>query len=359
MGMGSSKVKKKYALQEVGENVTNNYTSNNNNTISDDSRRQVKRNGENSSSMKQTRKSKKHAMNSLSTWGSKNTNTFPDVHSKKKTHKEILPDWAIPKFSKWESHHTTKAEEEQVNNVRSTLSHCLAFSEENRERLARDKILSPRTLFSEIFTKPLNQITERECYILETFISEHIIRWDRELHATIKLQKIWRGHHGKRIATNTRQQKLLYLDIMKADRRRKYDEFMSKKMLHLNNTSTLPVNEELRKEKERMEDEKQKRQEKATFMYQFIACGGLREQGNNVDLKDYECFQDPVSQRKLYLLLKTMNRINNASLDESAWLGVKRREFFKLWVVLTKRMHFYRKASLWNLRSWFDKWDNR
>jgi len=299
----------------------------------------------------------------LSTWG------FPEVHHTKKSHPEVLPKWAVPKFKQWDNHNQTKQTSERIKHVKATLKHCTDFTKANRTRLLHDKILSPRTLFSEIFFKAPVHITEHECYLLETFISEQIIHWDKENEAAIFVQRVWRGHHGKATMHSMKAKQLLMKDLLKADQRLKVDRAMAEQYRQEGQKTLEEYGLQRKKQREQKEQEELERKSKQGFMCMFLASGGLKRMGppttaimasgTTTTLPELPGLTDSVSQRKLHLLIKTMKRINNATQDQSAWYGVKRREYWKEWVDQTKRLHFQQQALFWNKQQWFEKWQQR
>ena len=71
------------------------------------------------------------------------------------------------------------------------------FKEMYGERLERDKILSPRTLFSEIFQKVPEEYTESDISVLEAYMEQRLKEWEREDNAATRFQKMWRGKQGR------------------------------------------------------------------------------------------------------------------------------------------------------------------
>ena len=66
------------------------------------------------------------------------------------------------------------------------------------ERMIRDKILSPRTLFREIFEKRPENYTDADILVLESYMELRLKEWEREDNAATKFQKVWRGRHGRK-----------------------------------------------------------------------------------------------------------------------------------------------------------------
>ena len=59
------------------------------------------------------------------------------------------------------------------------------------ERMIRDKILSPRTLFREIFEKRPENYTDADILVLESYMELRLKEWEREDNAATKFQKVW------------------------------------------------------------------------------------------------------------------------------------------------------------------------
>jgi hypothetical protein len=200
---------------------------------------------------------------------------FPQVHKDDRHRSNALPEWAVPKFKQWEKHILSKEEEEQKYHVNATLAHCKKFTNTHRRRLVHDKILTPRTLFSEIFTKPPAKISEHECYILETYVSDTQVRWDKEYEAALFVQRVWRGYQGSNAAHHAKKQFVLAKDRALADRRKLHDTKTMRKIVQDGEKSMEEHATLEKKKRELIQQEMMERQHQESFMVRFLASGGL------------------------------------------------------------------------------------
>ena len=65
-----------------------------------------------------------------------------------------------------------------------------------------------------------------------------------------------------------------------------------------------------------------------------------------------------MSDNKHQLLVRTLTRIADASSLDQAWIGVKKRDYWRRWVQNTKRYYFEERARKWHLKKWFDAWES-
>jgi hypothetical protein len=84
------------------------------------------------------------------------------------------------------------------------LSEMRRFRDEHLPRLQRDHLLTPRTMFKEVYAKSVDQINSYDISILRTYIKARKIEWAKEEKAAIKLQSLWRGEEA-RVAFSLRQ----------------------------------------------------------------------------------------------------------------------------------------------------------
>ena len=71
------------------------------------------------------------------------------------------------------------------------------FKELYAERMKREKILSPRTLFREIFEKKIQDYTSQDILVLESYMELRLTEWEKEDNAATRFQKVWRGRQGR------------------------------------------------------------------------------------------------------------------------------------------------------------------
>ena len=272
---------------------------------------------------------------------------FPDVYKddRRKTQSNVLPEFAVPKFKQWSNHINTREESEHIFHVKATLQHCNTFTRTNRKRIVRDHVLTPRTLFSEIYQKRNrpHTITNHELYILETYVSNQQIKWDKEKSAAIYVQKIWRGRHSSK---TTKAHHLLLHDMLLADSRKKFDNHVlieNQKSSQSSIEQLAYQNKILQQQQHQIELEKQ---HKESFMYKYIASGGLHSNSTSVasasstrviGMAGTSTGAHSMSNKKHTLLTKTLSRIANASDLQHCWNGVKVRDAWREWTLITKR----------------------
>ena len=203
---------------------------------------------------------------------------FPFVNTKPTTsHSEVRPEWAVPKFSRWAMHAQERIDNQGKYRAQESLSRLLKFAHNNAERYSVDKLLSPRTLFKEVFDKHLDQVTERECFIVDTFVEERKRIWRAEDKAAQTLQCYWRCCSAKLSLQAKRHNKQLEHELDMADRRLRHDAEISR-VLAVEGGKALEA-EEARSRILRYEEEQEakRRRHEESWIVGFIAAGGVKK----------------------------------------------------------------------------------
>ena len=124
-------------------------------------------------------------------------------------------------------------------------------------------------------------MTDYECYLLETFVSDQQVKYDIENEAAILVQRIWRGHHGSNVLQLLKAHNILLKDCALADRRKKYDVSVAKS-IEIEGQKTM---EEWIKRRRILEEEDEKKKIKQrmneSFIVRFITSGGLHCNNTN------------------------------------------------------------------------------
>ena len=288
-------------------------------------------------------------------------NNFPDVHRDDRHNKtsNALPEWAVPKLKNYAKQHEETLLSEHVYHVKATLLHVQEFTTRYQHRLTFDRVLTPRTIFSEIYLKEPAQVTDYECYLLETFVSDQQVKYDIENVAAILVQRIWRGHHGSNVLQLLKAHHILLKDCALADRRKKYDVSVAKS-IEIEGQKTMDEWIKRRRILEE-EDEKKKIEQRMneSFIVRFITSGGLHCNNTNKLTKEelVRGSASNMSDNKHQLLVRTLTRIADASSLDEAWLGIKKRDYWRRWMKKIKKYNFIKNVQIWQLKKWFDTWE--
>ena len=288
-------------------------------------------------------------------------NNFPDVHRDDRHNKtsNALPEWAVPKLKNYAEQHEETILSEHVYHVKATLLHVKEFTTKYQHRLTFDRVLTPRTIFSEVYLKEPAKVTDYECYLLETFVSDQQVKYDIENEAAIFVQRIWRGHHGSNVLQLLKAHKIILEDCALADRRKKYDLSVAKS-IEIEGQKTM---EEWVKKKRILEEEEEKKKIEQrmneSFIVRFITSGGLQKnQNTNKSTKERgRGSASNMSDKKHKLLVRTLTRIADASSLDEAWLGIKKRDYWRRWMKKIKKYNFIKNVEIWHLKKWFDAWE--
>jgi hypothetical protein len=108
-----------------------------------------------------------------------------------------------------------------------------------------------------------------------------------------------------------------------------------------------------------MKKKKIKQRMNESFIVRFITSGGLH--CNNTNKLTKEEFvrgsASNMSDNKHQLLVRTLTRIADASSLDEAWLGIKKRDYWRRWMKKIKKYNFIKNVQIWQLKKWFDTWE--
>ena len=307
----------------------------------------------------------KRRNNALASSSSSAPSNFPAVHSGPTTsHPEVRPEWAVPKFNRWAAHAQEQNDGNPAFRAKKSLTAVLDLAETHARRYAHDRLLSPRTLFREVFDKPLNRVTDRECFLVDTFVSERKRIWRVQEKAACRLQCYWRVCQARALLGEKRDEKQLQRELRMADRRRAHDMTISERLLREGRKSVAAEAERVRLQREQAAEAAVAKRQEESWIAGFVAAGGIktiakgefsREGAQQLQAPDH-LPEEFVSDRRYTVLCHVLARLAEAGEMRWAWQGVRMRESFRTWRIETARMRFHITAKLWHMQGWFDRW---
>ena len=262
---------------------------------------------------------------------------FPAVlKTRTASHPGVRPEWAVPKFSRWAKHAQEQIDNQGAYRAQKSLSGALKFERKYATRYRFDRLLSPRTIFKEIYDKPLDLVTEKECFIVDTFVEERQRIWRVEDEAAHRLQCYWRVCQARMNLQAKRDDKKLKYELDMADRRLRHDMEISR-VLEVQGQKVLEA-EAARSKLLKYEEEqaaKRKRHEES-WIVGFIAAGGVKKLGSGAHHSSREVSMgkfsyDFVSDRRYKIISSVLGRLAEAGEIRWAWQGVRIRDAFRTW----------------------------
>ena len=287
---------------------------------------------------------------------------FPQVHTAPTTtHAEVRPHWAVPKFSQWFSHAQEQRNRAGDFRAEQSLGGALRFAKRHARRYALDRLLSPRTLFREVYDKSPGMVTEEECFLIDTFVAERQRIWRVEDKAANRLQCYWRQCKARAVLGAKYNERQLQTELDMADRRRVHDMTISARLVREGRISMEAEAARIRAERERSAESVITKRQESSWIAGFVAAGGVKtlttgdfsSKGAQRLRAKASLPKEFVSDRRYTLLCHVLGRLAEAGEMRWAWQGVRIREAFRTWHI--GEFHFshhgYHPCSILNWTS--------
>ena len=266
-------------------------------------------------------------------------------HAQSSVHPETevdAPAFARPRLRSHMLVHLEQNEAEMtpLEKTKATFARLELFRKQHAERLRHDRILTPRTIFHEVYTKKKRRVTERDRYLLNTYIDQQNEKWKVQKKAAIEVQCAWRRHFARKTLIANRHLHNFLHDIDLATRRARQDRLQ---MEELQNHHAYVEAQAKRRREEREKRHRFDRLDASDkFLLNSLTDGTLKER--------------LLEDRQRALLESAARRFFERLNLQSAYRHMRMREAWQLLVRNLKIWRWHEARRRWYLKRGFAVW---